>query len=249
MAWPLPLAPAAAQRVGLNVDVIEDGEGGVVLLAGVPAWYWSGDDVAGRRLAAVQAFTTGAAQLGEVAEGFGVKTATLSRWRIAYERGGVEALCERPKGPKGPSKLTPEKVTEIETLRARGLSVAAIAERVEVGTNSVSRALRGQQRGAPPVPVDRGDKGLVPLARPLPRIEERQLAWAGMLEEASVVITEGASLPMAGVLTFLPALAVTGLLEAGEAVYGRARAAFYGLRSLLLTVCWRHCWGSRGRRG
>lgn len=234
--WPLPLAPASARRVGLNIDVIEDGDGGVVLLAGVPAWYWSEGDVAGRRLAAVQALTTGAAQPSELAEGFGVRADTLTRWRTAYERGGVEALCERPKGPQGPSKLTTEKVTEIETLRARGLSVAAIAERVGVGTNSVSRALRGQRRGAAPIPVVREEKELVALARPLPRIEERQLAWAGMLEEASVVITEGASLPMAGVLTILPALAVTGLLEAGEAVYGRARAAFYGLRSLLLTV-------------
>jgi|SRR5580704_12089044 hypothetical protein len=101
--WPLPLAPAAARRVGLNVDVIEDGEGGVVLLAGVPAWYWSESDVAGRRLAAVQAVTTGAAQLGEVATGFGVTTTTLSRWRTVYEQGGVEALSERPKGP---SKLS-----------------------------------------------------------------------------------------------------------------------------------------------
>jgi prepilin-type processing-associated H-X9-DG protein len=71
----------------------------------------------------------------------------------------------------------------------------------------------------------------------------------GVLEEASVVITEGASLPMAGVLTILPALAVTGLLEAGEAVYGRARAAFYGLRSLLFTVVLAALLGQRRAEG
>jgi len=47
--------------VELNVDIVEDVDGGVVLLAGVPAWYWSGGDVVGRRLAAVEAVATGAA--------------------------------------------------------------------------------------------------------------------------------------------------------------------------------------------
>lgn len=230
--WPLPLAPAEARRVGLNVDIVEDEEGGVVLLAGIPAWYWPAGDVAGRRLAAVQAVATGAATCTAVAAGFGVSRETLSTWRKAYEGGGLEALGERAKGPKGPSKLKPEKVAEIEALRAEGLSVRAIAERVGVGTNSVSRALRGQQRH--PRAETAGE--LVPLARPQARTEERQLAWAGLLEEAPVVITEGAALPAAGVLTILPALAVTGLLEAADAVYGRSRAAFYGLRALFLTV-------------
>jgi len=49
------------------------------------------------------------------------------------------------------------------------------------------------------------------------------------------VITQGAGLPLAGALVILPALAVTGLLEVAELVYDRARAAFYGLRALLLT--------------
>lgn len=47
---------------------------------------------------------------------------------------------------------------------------------------------------------------------------------------------EGASLPFAGTLAALPALVVTGLLEAADKVLGLPRAAFYSLRCLLLSL-------------
>ena len=108
----------------------------------------------------------------------------------------------------------------------------AIATLVGVSSNSVSRALRDV--AAPLTPP--ADEGLVPLARPEPRTAERQAAAAGLITEAPPVITEGAGLPLAGALVILPALAATGLVEAASAVYSSARAAFYGLRSLVLTV-------------
>ena len=139
---------------------------------------------------------------------------------------------ERP-GPRGPSKLTEEKVAEISGLRAEGLSRAEIVERAGVGAGTVSRALAGS---APAQPAPARASGLEPLARPEPREAERQAARRGELAEAEPRITPGASLPLAGALVVLPALAVTGLLDCVEATYGRARAAFYGLRSLVLTV-------------
>ena len=49
---------------------------------------------------------------------------------------------------------------------------------------------------------------------PEPRTSERGLARTGQLVEAPVVFTEGAHLPLAGLLLILPALAATGLTEA-----------------------------------
>jgi hypothetical protein len=77
---------------------------------------------------------------------------------------------------------------------------------------------------------------LVPLARPEPRTEERQRARAGELVEAPPRITEGASLPLAGALVILPALAATGLVDVASSIYTTTRSAFYGLRSLILSV-------------
>ena len=231
---PLPLAPAGSVVVAPGVELLEVDAGGVVLLWGRAAWCWDAGDVVGRRLAAVQLVDTRSARHGEVMAAFGVADVTLRSWRRAYAHGGVEGLSPAKRGPKGPSKLTEAKVTEIVEARAQGASMDAVAAGAGVSRDSVSRALAGHPI-PPPGPVAPGDT-LVPLARPVPRPAERQAARSGALGEAAPVITQGASLPLAGALIILPALAATGLIDSATAVYSKARAAFYGLRSLVLTV-------------
>jgi len=235
---PLAVAPKGSSPVSTGVDLREDDEGGVVFLWGMASWCWQPGDVVGRRLAAVQLVGTSASKPGEVAAAFGVDQATLWRWRRDYATGGVEALATERRGPRGPSKLTEEKVAEIRRLRAEGRSRDAIAAEAGVSAGSVSAVLAG---GSRPGPGERAstagpDGHLVALARPEPRDQERQAARRGELAEAAPRITSGASLPRAGALVILPALAATGLVECFEATYGRAKAAFYGLRSLVLTV-------------
>jgi transposase len=223
--------------VAPGVDLIEGDDGGVVFLWAMAAWCWAPGDVAARRLAGVQLVETDSATRRAVAAAFGVDEATLWRWQRAYKAGGVAGLEPGVRGPKGPSKLTEAKVAEIVAARAAGASVAAVAGEVGVSARSVSSALH---RGGPvaDVPAATGSVGadLVPVARPLPRTAERRAARAGVLAEAPPVITEGSSLPLAGALVILPALAVTGLVDIAGAVFSRVGAAFYGLRSLVLAV-------------
>ena len=283
---PLPLPREDAVVVAVGVEVVEDDDGaGAVFVWGNAAWCWRAGDAAGRRLAAVQLVATGAASQRQVAAALGVNETTVWRWRSDYDAGGVAGLAEQAKGPRRASKLTPARVAEIVALRARGLSLQAIADRVGVSTNSVARALRSRATPAVPdtdettadpehiaaaeetevggdgdaVADDAGDVdaetsdadagagvdggataggGLVALARPLPRGGERQAARAGGLCGASPVITQGAGLPLAGALTLLPALAVTGLLDVARQVYQleARRPAFYSLDALLLTL-------------
>jgi len=56
----------------------------------------------------------------------------------------------------------------------------------------------------------------------------------GDLLEAPVVITEGAQLPLAGLLLALPALEMIGLLPVAAEVFPPMRKGFYGLRAVLL---------------
>jgi hypothetical protein len=71
---------------------------------------------------------------------------------------------------------------------------------------------------------------------PAPRTAERQAARFGQLDEAKPVFTQGAQLPLAGLLLALPTLETTGLLEVAEQTYGKLTNGFYGLKSLLLTL-------------
>jgi len=254
---PLPLPRPNAVVVAVGVELEEDEAGGAVFVWGNAAWCWQPGDGAARRLAAVQLVATGAAGQRRVAEAFGVNENTVWRWRQAYAQDGVEALSEARKGPRGPSKLTGATVARIAGLRDEGLSMATIAGRVGVSLNSVSRALKppaeaaaDAQPAGEPAPAGGSAQGeaadgeagggqeavLEPLARPAARAAERQAARAGALAQAPPVLCEGAGLPLAGALTILPALAVTGLLDVAGRVYAAPRSAFYGLRSLLLTL-------------
>src|SRR5665811_1976556 len=67
------------------------------------------------------------------------------------------------------------------------------------------------------------------------RTADRVAARFGELAEAPVVLTEGAHLPLAGLLLGLPALDMTGLLEVATATFGPMSKGFYGLRATLLT--------------
>ncbi|MGH9074839.1 MAG: putative transposase [Acidimicrobiales bacterium] len=223
--------------LGPAASLVEDGEGGVVFVWGMATWCWRTGDVVGRRQAAVGLVATATATRVEVAAGFGVSTEALRRWSRDWEQGGTQALAPARRGPKGPSKRTPEVVERIRALRRGGASIAQVATEVGLSVDSVRAALaqapasdstRG--RGAGP------GKELEALARPEPRHEERALARAGVLAGAPPVICEGASLPFAGALMILPALVVAGLVEAAEVVYGAPRAAFYTIRSLVLSL-------------
>lgn len=236
---PLPLVPASSVQINDAVALCEDAEGGMVFFWGMATFSWSADDLCGRRLAAVQLIALGAAKVMEVAAGFGAERTTLWRWCQAYCEGGVEALAGLPKGPKGPSKLTEEKVAEIVALRAAGKTIAETAEVAGVSARSIASAAVIKGELAPPragtstsLVVARSGQ-LVPLARPAPRRVERQAARAGLLDGAEAVFTDGASVPLAGVLCILPALAATGIVDAFKAVWPEARAAFYSLTQLV----------------
>ncbi|MGH9304544.1 MAG: putative transposase [Acidimicrobiales bacterium] len=239
---PLPLFPAGSLHLADGVAFLEDTEGnGSVFLWGMAAWSWTAGDPVARRLAAVQLVHSKAARQRQVAAAFSVNEDTIMLWRNAYLASGVEGLIGLRRGPKGPSKLTSEMIKEIGGLRTNGLSLAQVAERVGLSTHTVRRAIAGTVTSSP---KDATREGLVPLARPATRSSERLAARAGLLAEAAPVICEGAALPLAGALIALPGVVATGLLEVATAIYGARRhvagvkrSAFYGLRSLLLSIC------------
>jgi transposase len=158
---PLPLPLPDARVVAVGVELVVDADGaGAVFVWGNAVWCWRAGDAAGRRLAAVQMVATGAASQREVAAALGVNETTVWRWRGEYGAGGVAALAERAKGPRRASKLTEAKVAEILAARGEGVSMQAVADRVGVSLNSVSRALRSRRapaagRADPAVSPDR----------------------------------------------------------------------------------------------
>jgi len=251
----LPLLPADARSIGASAGLLEGPDGGVVFVFGLATFSYAACDEAGRRLAAVQLVTSRIATSLEVASAFGVSGVTLWKWRRDYAAGGVAGLVRARTGPKGPIKLSETLRARIVELDAAGLTLLKIAAKVGVSTATVRVALG---RVGPPVapasdPVggvsvamaDRDreaeDETAVPevgelavLAAPVARTAERVAARFGELVEAPVLITEGAQLPMAGLLLALPGLEMTGLLEVATETFPPMSKGFYGLRATLL---------------
>jgi len=244
----LQLLPARARSVGPSAGLLEGPDGGVVFVFGLATFSYASADQAGRRLAAVQLVTTKIASVVEVASAFGVNEATLWRWKQAFGTGGVVALVAERPGPRRPSKLTTSLAARIVKLDATGLTLQQIAAATGVSTATVRVALgrvtpREQVPVEPDVDVDLDEPkdcesaevaDLVVLAPPEPRTAERVAARFGDLVEAPVVITEGAQLPLTGLLLALPVLEMTGLVKVATETFPPMRKGFYGLRAVLL---------------
>ena len=140
---PLPLLPGAAREISPGVGVVDSPDGGgVVWVHGLATFAWDAGDEAARRLAAVQLWQLKAARQAQVAAAFGVIPLTLWRWRNALAADGVAALVPDPKGPRRPSRLTPQVVARIRELDGQGMRKAAIAAAAAVSQTSVRNVLR-----------------------------------------------------------------------------------------------------------
>lgn len=261
---PLPWLPADAEEIAPGVGIQPGGDGGgVAWVHGLACFAWDAGDEAARRLAAVQLVRLRAATQQQVAAGFGTDPVTVWRWDGLLRERGVAGLVPARKGPKGPSKLSPELAERIRELDGQGLTLARVAAECGVSTFTVRSALgRVRQRGAgspgpagpaagqddepagtpqprektEPGPGAEEEAGALPvLPGPAVRDGERALARFGLLGEgATPMFTAGARYPLAGLLLALPALEAAGLLACAKGVYGRLRNGFYGLAVMLV---------------
>src|SRR5674476_748104 len=252
----LSMLPSGARAIGPSAGLLEGPDGGVVFVFGLATFSYAAGDEVGRRLTAVQLVAMRISSAREVAGAFGVSTVTLWRWSQTFAHGGVLALGRDRSGPKGPTKLTEVVTARIVALDGQGRTLAQIAAGTAVSTATVRVALGRVAPRAPSVQVSGqpnvaddwqidGDgeqdteasvgAELVVLAAPVPRVAERTAARFGDLAEAPVVLTEGAHLPLVGLLLGLPALEMTGLLDVATATFGSMSKGFYGLRATLLT--------------
>lgn len=71
---------------------------------------------------------------------------------------------------------------------------------------------------------------------PADRSIDRMLARLGLLRDAAPLFAPGEDVPRAGVLLAVPLLVASGVFEEAEKTYGDIGPAFYGLRTMLLTL-------------
>ncbi len=261
---PLPLYPARALDIGAAAALLEDESGGVFYVWGNATFAWDVADAAGRRFAAVQLVVTKTAKAAQVARAFEVSTSTLFRWRSDFSARGLGGLLGEKRGPKAQRALDKAQIEAVKTMRKEHKSLREIAGILGYSTSPVRQALgligkrsvdqddavrsrdvsQGQDdsnEACSREPKDEEVRDAVstplsPLAQPVPRDIERRLARFTLIDEATPVFTQGAGLPLLGMLLILSALDATGLIDAAREVYKRLKSGFYGLTSVLVTM-------------
>jgi hypothetical protein len=248
----LPLTHPEAREVSPDLAILAE-EGEVVFFnAAGPIFMCRRDDRTGVRTGAVEMVKLGLAGPSAVAEVLGIHRTTLFRDACKFEAAGVEGLRERPRGPKGPHRLTPEVQGEAQRLLDRGESIRSTAQSVGMSERGVRHAIqrgllvlpssrrRSKREDAPEtltgpgVRAEQDRAGEAGVA--VKRMGERALARVGQIVEAMPSFVAAEAVAGAGVLLALPGLLHEGLLEVGEGVYGKLRNGFFGLRSILLTL-------------
>lgn len=255
---PFPAAvPPAARIVSPRFAIFMDEDRLVAYLVSDPIYTCPRDDQDGLRLAAGMLSHLQLAGVKALAEALGVSRETVRRNRKLFAEGGVDAIRSRKTGPQGSYKLTEEVRVRAQRCLDLGWSVNRSAQEVGISEGTLRYAIR---RGRMCRPAKAKDGAIGPVRRvgreeasrpadraakdqaceqgvAVKRKAERALARDGVLPEAPPLFEAAEAVSGAGVLLGLPALLKQGPIEVSRSVYGGLQNAFYGLRSVVLTLC------------
>ena len=117
-------------------------DGRVVYFNGsMPVFVHDETDLASFRMITAQFCVNGNAKQAEIAQAFGVAKISLKRAVKRYREEGPRGFYAPRKG-RGPAVLTPAVLAEAQQLLDDGLETAAVAERLGVKPDTLSKAVR-----------------------------------------------------------------------------------------------------------
>jgi transposase len=181
-----------------------------------------------------------------------LKSQGMSNRAIAHRLGVSEMAIRKLVGPSKPVDMMRPAFAEITTAAAEkppatrapsATSTGDDADRATPSTDDdVDRAVASADDRAGNVdpiaaPVDDGEPVPMSLDRDASdQTLDRLLAYLGLLDDAAPLFRDGSSVPGTGVLLALPYVVESGLFRISRKVYGEIGPAFYGLRTMLLTL-------------
>jgi transposase len=151
---------------------------------------------------------------------------TLQRLGLSRKKGPETALLPYQEDAPAAEAVV-ESVTPGDPPAAESVAAAEVAAVSAVLPQVTKTTLEEAAARAAVVSLDRD---------PGDRSGDRALARLGLLEDAPPLFADQASLPRAGVLLAVPLLARHGLIETFAHVYRSLGPAFYGLRTIVVTL-------------
>lgn len=122
--------------------VLTSGSDRVVMVLGVAVAHFGVNDRGGEAHAMLNLVRLGHASQIEVARGFGYSSRSVRRIGERFEKGGLAALGRPPGYPCGRPRLSPSRISEVERLKAEGLSNRQIAAQLGVDEKAIRKLLK-----------------------------------------------------------------------------------------------------------
>jgi transposase-like protein len=248
----LPFNPEDAIIINDDLAVVFRDENIVFINGSGPINFCRKDDQKGLRIASAMFVSMKLARAEELSPILGYHRSSIFRNQKIFKSQGVSGFERTNKtGPKGGHKLKEEVLSRAQELLNEGKSVNATAKEIGIWESTIRNAIskgRLQRKKSDPVcktkpreissvrersDVDKECIGGIGVKRE----GERVMAMRGLIEEAEPQFVASESVQNAGVLLALPELVNQGLLKIGIKVFEKLRGGFFGLRSILLTLC------------
>ena len=186
----------------------------------------------------------------------GLQAEGMSNREIARRMGVTEKAIRQAVGPserRAQQRLLPLDTPENTGGTASPMSMVTVAaEPLEhTSPSPMGPALplvSPQEKAPPPASPDQAVSAEPePVAMsldsdPANRVWDRLLACFGLLDDAVPVFGNGKAVPGAAVLGAVPVLVANGVFRIAHKVYGEIGPAFYGLRTMLLTLLLMALW-------
>jgi len=241
------LPPPLGQLINQRLTLVRSEGQSAVFCGSTPLYRWDSEDKVGERLVMVSLAESGLAKHRHLGRAFAVHENTVARSVRRAQMGGLGALIPAKRGPKGPSKVTPEVLSEIDRGRADGLRLVQIQQLVreslgvEISRSYLSRVVRrGEdvEQGALEELEVEPDEAAVTQEMPeqATASEARLRATDEEPFEPPAVVPELVRGRYMGTALYYPALEVLGLVDAARKCFRLPNSELFGVRAVTLTL-------------
>ena len=197
-------------------------EGGMAALGRERGWRHGRRRIANKRLRTIET----------------LKDQGASNRAIAHRLGVTEKAIRKQIGPSRSADLAQPPLIGTATAAAP-MATGPSSGMIDNGMDRIAPPADHGDDSADPIAAHAEDSEPVPMSLdhdPSDRTFDRQLAYAGLLDDAAPLFRDGASVPGVGVLLALPCVIESGLFSISRKLYGEIGPAFYGLRTTLMTL-------------
>ena len=239
----LPLIPAGSTQINATVSVFRDAKQWIYCVGVQPFAIHTAGDTRTFHVTIAQLIALGACRPVEIINAFGVSKRSVERAVARYQTGGAEAFFVPRKGRRGGTVLTKDVLAAAQRLLDGGLSSGEVAQKLEVLSDTVRKALaQGRLVARPRVAaLDKSARSVEDavaaegMGTACTRVAERVLASLGKLDGAPVRFESCRDVSYGGVLCALPALLANGLLAKASTFLGTVHG-YYTMAHVLMLL-------------